>query len=73
MRVFANGRVAAAFGKQAERTALVLFFGTLLSLALLGYVAVVKNKVIAAKDLLARGLTPHLPGAQAELDFTSAG
>ena len=49
-----------------------LFFGTLLSLALLGYVAVVRNKVIAAKDLLARGLTPTLPGAQAELDFTSA-
>lgn len=48
------------------------FFSTLLSLVLLGYVVVVLNKVIAAKTLLARGLTPALPGTQAELDFTSA-
>eukprot|EP01030_Chromulinospumella_sphaerica_P006383 gene6383-6242_t len=49
-----------------------LFVCTLFFLALLGYVAVVVNKVIAAKDLLARGLTPALSGAQAELDFSSA-
>jgi hypothetical protein len=49
-----------------------LFTGLLFFLALLGYVVVVVNKVIAAKDLLARGLPPALPGAQAELDFTSA-
>lgn len=49
-----------------------LFTGLLFFLALLGYVAVVVNKVIAAKDLLARGLPPALPGAQAELDFASA-
>ena len=45
----------------------LLFF-----LALLGYVAVVVNKVIAAKDLVARGLPPALPGTQAELDFCGA-
>ncbi len=49
-----------------------LFVCTLFFLALLGYVAVVVNKVVAAKDLLARGLTPALPGAQAELDFCGA-
>lgn len=46
-----------------------LLICTLFFLALLGYVAVVVNKVIAAKDLLARGLTPALPGAQLQLDL----
>lgn len=46
-----------------------LLVGTLFFLALLGHVVVVVNKVIAAKALLARGLTPSLPGTQAELDF----
>lgn len=49
-----------------------LFTCLLFFLALLGYVAVVVNKVIAAKDLVARGLPPALPGEQAELDFASA-
>lgn len=49
-----------------------LFVCLLFFLALLGYVAVVVNKVIAAKDLVARGLPPALPGTQAELDFPSA-
>lgn len=49
-----------------------LFVCLLFFLALLGYVAVVVNKVIAAKDLVARGLPPALPGEQAELDFASA-
>lgn len=46
-----------------------LFVCMLFFLALLGYVAVVVNKVIAAKALLTRGLAPALPGEQAELDF----
>ena len=49
-----------------------LFVCLLFFLALLGYVAVVVNKVIAAKDLVARGLPPALPGTQAELNFASA-
>ncbi|MDR6155986.1 hypothetical protein QF021_004075 [Acidovorax delafieldii] len=46
-----------------------LFICTLFFLALLARAVMVLNKVVAAKDLLARGLTPALPGAQAELDF----
>ncbi len=49
-----------------------LFTCLLFFLALLGYVAVVVNKVIAAKDLVARGLPPALPGEQAQLDFCGA-
>ncbi|WP_156391434.1 DUF6216 family protein [Acidovorax sp. Root70] len=49
-----------------------LFICTLFFLALLARAVVVLNKVVAAKDLLARGLTPALPGAQAELDFCGA-
>lgn len=46
-----------------------LFICTLFFLALLARAGVVLSKVVAAKVLLARGLTPALPGAQAELDF----
>lgn len=42
---------------------------TLLCLALLAREAVVVKKVLAAKDLLARGLIPALPGNQSVLDF----
>jgi hypothetical protein len=49
-----------------------LFICTLFFLALLARTVVVLNKVVAAKALLARGLTPALPGAQAELDFCGA-
>lgn len=46
-----------------------LFVYLLFFLALLGYVVMVVNKVIAAKALLARGLTLAFPGTQEELDF----
>jgi hypothetical protein len=46
-----------------------LFFCLLFLLALLGRAIVVLNKVVSAKDLLARGLPSTLPRAQAELDF----
>ncbi len=46
-----------------------LFVYLFFFLALLGYVVVVVNKVIAAKALLARGLTLAFPATQEELDF----
>lgn len=49
-----------------------LFVCLLFSLVLLGRAVLVLNKVVSAKDLLARGLPSTLPGAQAELDFRSA-
>lgn len=49
-----------------------LFVCLLFSLVLLGRAVLVFNKVVSAKDLLARGLPSTLPGAQAELDFRSA-
>lgn len=42
---------------------------TLFLLVLFSCVAVALNKVVSAKDLLARGLPSTLPGVQAELDF----
>jgi hypothetical protein len=45
---------------------------TLFLLVLFSYVAVALNKVVSAKDLLARGLPSTLPGAQAELDVRNA-
>lgn len=49
-----------------------LFICTLFLLALLSRVFVVVNKVIRAKELLARGLSPALPGDQLVLDFQGA-
>lgn len=46
-----------------------LFVCLLFLLALLGRMVVLVNKVVSAKDLLARGLSSTVPGAQAELDF----
>lgn len=46
-----------------------LFVCLLFLLALLGRAIVVLNKVVSAKDLLARGLPSTVLGAQAELDF----
>ncbi|WP_162995869.1 DUF6216 family protein [Acidovorax sp. 1608163] len=49
-----------------------LFVCTLFFLALLARVVVVLNKVVSAKDLLARGLPSTLPGEQVELDLYGA-
>jgi hypothetical protein len=49
-----------------------LFVCTLFFLALLARAVVVLNKVVSAKDLLARGLPSTLPGGQIELDLYGA-
>ena len=46
-----------------------LFICTLFFLALLARAVVVLNKVVSAKDLLARGLPSALPGEQLQLDL----